>query len=69
MFLAEVLFNLLVIRGPTHSEGVPGIEPGSQSRPLPLRHRGWPSHTVNYLVYNEGQSFSNDILTCNIHHT
>ena len=38
---------LLAIRGPTHGEGMPGIEPGStdlQSSPLPLRHRGGLIH-------------------------
>ena len=37
------VFNLLAIRGPTHGEGKPGIEPRSsdpQSSPLPLRHCG-----------------------------
>ena len=40
---SEDVFNLLAIRGPTRSEGKPGIEPESsdpQSSPLPLRHRG-----------------------------
>ena len=40
---SEDVFNLLAIRGPTRSEGKPGIEPGSsdpQSSPLPLHHRG-----------------------------
>ena len=38
----EDVFYLLAIKGPTRSEGKPGIEPGSsdpQLSPLPLRHR------------------------------
>ena len=43
------VFNLLAIRGPTHSEDMLGIEPGSsnpQSSPLPLPHRGRPSQNA-----------------------
>ena len=40
---SEDVFYLRAIRGPTRSEGKPGIKPGSsdpQSSPLLLRHRG-----------------------------
>ena len=40
---SEDVFNLLVIKGPTPGEGIPGIEPGSldpQSSPPSLHHRG-----------------------------
>ena len=61
-------FYLLAIRGPTHGEDMPGIEPGSsdpQSNSLPLRHRGgrellckWnPNTKLQHIIF-----FSRNIL-------
>ena len=41
--MSKYVFNLLAIRGPTLSEGMPGIKPGfpdPQFSPLPIRHCG-----------------------------
>ena len=46
---SEDVFYLLATRGPTHSEGMPEIEPrcpDPQSSPLPVRHCDRPLYTV-----------------------
>ena len=60
---SEDVFNLLAIRGPTHGEGMLGIEPGSpvsQSSPLPLHRWGFSAQCCcqgEYLSHQDSSSF------------